>query len=107
MIPDVNISIDNPVAVVDKTLTSTALEVAERLSIFFTQTQREFAKVGFRPVDPMAEEVAKQYTKIKTLFTAQDLGGWDSIQTKFFEDGRFLTKFSRATHENTRAQEPI
>jgi len=66
VIPDVNISIDNPVAVVDKTLTSTAEKLPRRLSIFFSQAQREFAKVGFRPVDPtVAEEVAKQYTKIK------------------------------------------
>jgi sulfate transport system substrate-binding protein len=91
VIPDVNISIDNPVAVVDKNVDKhSAREVAEAFVdfLFTPVAQREFAKVGFRPVDPtVAEEVAKQYTKIKTLFTAQDLGGWDTIQTKFFEDG--------------------
>jgi sulfate transport system substrate-binding protein len=36
--------------------------------------------------------VAKEYPKIKTLFTAQDLGGWDAIQKKFFDDGGIFDK---------------
>lgn len=95
-IPDVNISIDNPVAVVDKNVDKHGTkEIAEAFIEFLytPESQREFAKVGFRPVDPAVEkEVSKQYAPVKTLFTAQDMGGWDEIQTKFFDDGAIFDK---------------
>ena len=96
VVPDVNISIDNPVAVVDANVDKHGTrEIAEAFVEFLytPEAQREFAKVGFRPVDStVAAEVTKQYTPIKTLFTAQDLGGWDEIQKKFFEDGAIFDK---------------
>jgi len=73
-------------------------EVAEAFVdfLFTPVAQREFAKVGFRPVDPtVAEEVANSTPK-SNLFTAQDLGGWDSIQTKFFEDRAIFDKIQSA-----------
>lgn len=91
IIPDVNISIDNPIAVVDANVDKhNTREVAEAFVAFlFTpEAQREFAKVGFRPVDPgIAEEFASTYPKVDTLFTVADLGGWDVVQEKFFADG--------------------
>jgi len=88
---DYNISIDNPVAVVDANVDKHGTrEVAEAFVTFlFTpEAQREFAQVGFRPVDAtVAQEFAAQYPEIKNLFTVKDLGGWDKIQTQFFEDG--------------------
>ncbi len=96
VIPDVNISIDNPVAVVDANVDKHGTrEIAQAFVkyLYTPEAQREFAKVGFRPVDPtVASEVTKQYTPIKTLFTAQDMGGWDEIQKKFFEDGAIFDK---------------
>ena len=96
VVPDVNISIDNPIAIVDKNVDKHGTrEVAEAFVKFLytPEAQREFAKVGFRPVDPTVEkEVAKQFIPIKTLFTAQDLGGWDEIQKKFFDDGAIFDK---------------
>ncbi len=96
IVPDVNISIDNPIAVVDKNVDKHGTrEVAEGFVKFLytPEAQREFAKVGFRPVDPTVEqEVASQYPKIKTLFTVKDLGGWDKIQTQFFDDGAVFDK---------------
>jgi sulfate transport system substrate-binding protein len=35
----------------------------------------------------VAKEVTEQFPPVKTLFTAQDVGGWDRIQQKFFDDG--------------------
>lgn len=100
IIPEVNISIDNPIAVVDKNVDKHGTrEVAQAFVEFLytPESQREFAKVGFRPVDPgVGEETAKQYTKLKTLFTVQDLGGWDTIQKKFFEDGAVFDKIQAA-----------
>ncbi|MBR8826455.1 MAG: sulfate ABC transporter substrate-binding protein [Gomphosphaeria aponina SAG 52.96 = DSM 107014] len=93
---DYNISIDNPVAVVDANVDKHGTrEVAEAFVTFlFTPAaQREFAQVGFRPVDAtVAKEFAAQYPEIKNLFTVQDLGGWDKIQTQFFEDGAVFDK---------------
>lgn len=96
VVPDANISIDSPVAVVDKNVDKHGnREVAEAFVKFLytPEAQREFAKVGFRPVDPTVEkEVANQYPPVKTLFTVQDLGGWDTIQKKFFDDGAIFDK---------------
>ena len=96
VVPEVNISIDNPVAVVDKNVDKHGTrEVAEAFVkfLFTPAAQREFAKVGFRPVDTTVEqEFASQYPKIKTLFTVKDLGGWDTIQTKFFDDSAIFDK---------------
>jgi sulfate transport system substrate-binding protein len=90
IIPDVNISIDNPVAVVDANVDKHGTrEVAEAFVefLFTPEAQRAFARVGFRPVDPgVAEEFAEQYPAVDTLFTVEDLGGWDAVQSKFFAD---------------------
>jgi sulfate transport system substrate-binding protein len=91
IIPAVNISIDNPIAVVDKNVDKHGTrEVSEAFVkyLFTPEAQREFAKVGFRPVDrTVAKEYGSKFPKLKTLATAQDFGGWDSIQKKFFADG--------------------
>jgi len=91
IVPDVNISIDNPVAVVDANVDKHGTrEVAEAFVefLFTPAAQVEFAKVGFRPVDPtVSEQFADQFPKVTTLFTIADLGGWDAIDQKFFADG--------------------
>ena len=96
VIPSVNISIDNPVAVVDKNVDKHGTrEVAEAFVDFLytSEAQREFAKLGYRPVNPtVAEEVAPNYPQLQTLFTAQDLGGWNTIQQKFLVDGAIFDK---------------
>ncbi|MEG4054983.1 MULTISPECIES: sulfate ABC transporter substrate-binding protein [unclassified Microcoleus] len=97
-IPEVNVSIDNPIAIVDKNVDKHGTrEVAEAFVKFLytPEAQREFAKVGFRPVDATVAaepEFVKKYAPIKTLFTAQDLGGWGDIQQKFFDDGAVFDK---------------
>lgn len=96
IIPDVNISIDNPIAVVDANVDKHGTrEVAEAFVQFLytPEAQREFAKVGFRPVDEtVSQEFASQYPEIKQLFTVADLGGWDAVQAKFFDDGAIFDK---------------
>ncbi|MFB2895882.1 sulfate ABC transporter substrate-binding protein [Aerosakkonemataceae cyanobacterium BLCC-F50] len=91
VIPQVNISIDAPVTVVDKNVDKHGTrEVSEAFVkfLFTPEAQREFAKVGFRSVDPTVEkEFAKEYVPIKKLFTAKDFGGWSDIQKNFFADG--------------------
>jgi sulfate transport system substrate-binding protein len=88
---DANISIDNPIAVVDANVEKHGTrEVAEAFVqfLFTPEAQREFGKIGFRPVDTaVAEEFAQEHPKVDNLFTVSDLGGWGEIQTKFFDDG--------------------
>ncbi|MGF2038776.1 MAG: sulfate ABC transporter substrate-binding protein [Nostoc sp. CmiVER01] len=96
VVPDVNISIDNPVAVVDKNVDKHRTRPIAEAFIKFLYTpdsQREFAKLGFRPVDlTIAKETAANFPKIKTIFKAEDLGGWDEIQKKFFDEGAIFDK---------------
>lgn len=93
---DYNISIDNPVAVVDANVDKNGTrEVAEAFAeyLFTPEAQREFAKVGFRPVnETVANEFANQYPQIQNLFTVADLGGWDRVQTEFFADKGLFDK---------------
>lgn len=88
---DVNISIDNPVTIVDTNVDKHGTrEVAEAFVefLFTPEAQEEFAKVGFRPVDPtVGEKYASQFPKVTKLFTVQDMGGWDKVQKEFFDDG--------------------
>ncbi|OYQ66031.1 sulfate-binding protein [Pseudanabaena sp. SR411] len=93
VIPEVNFSIENPIAIVDKNVAKHGTkEVAEAFVKFLysTEAQTEFAKVGFRPVD---EAVAKEkqfvdlYPVVKDLASVKDYGGWGEIDKKFFADG--------------------
>ncbi|WP_353929506.1 sulfate ABC transporter substrate-binding protein [Okeanomitos corallinicola TIOX110] len=92
-IPDVNISIDNPIAIVDQNVDKHRnREVVAGFVqyLFSSEAQVEFAKVGFRPVNKevyQTQEFIKKYPQVKTLAKIQDLGGWDVVQKKFFADG--------------------
>jgi sulfate/thiosulfate transport system substrate-binding protein len=98
IVPDINVSIDNPIAVVDKNVDQHGTrEVAEAFVQFLytPEAQREFAKAGFRPVEASVaqdKEFVQKYPPVKTLFTAQDMGGWGEIQKKFFDDGTVFDK---------------
>jgi sulfate transport system substrate-binding protein len=91
-IPDVNISIDNPIAVVDRNVDKHKnREVVEAFVqfLFTPQAQEEFAKVGFRPVNntvAKSKTFVDKYPSVKTLSTVKDLGGWVAVQKKFFDD---------------------
>jgi sulfate/thiosulfate transport system substrate-binding protein len=96
VIPDPNISIDNPIAVVDANVDKHGTrEVAEAFVqfLFTPEAQREFAKVGFRSVDAgVAKDSAKDYPSINKLFTVTDMGGWSKVQKDFFDDGAIFDK---------------
>ncbi|MTJ16780.1 sulfate ABC transporter substrate-binding protein [Dolichospermum sp. UHCC 0406] len=99
IIPPVNISIEGPVAVVDKNVDKHGnREVSEAFVkfLFTPEAQREFAKVGFRPVDPtVSKEVKSKFPYIARLYTVADLGGWSGVQKKFFADGAIFDKIQR------------
>lgn len=91
VIPQDNVSIDNPVAVVDAYVDQRGTrEVAEAFIAFlFTpEAQREFAKVGFRPVVPeVQQEFADDFPEVSNLFTVDDFGGWGEVRSQHFADG--------------------
>jgi sulfate transport system substrate-binding protein len=91
VIPQVNVSIDSPVAVVDKYVDKHGTrEISEAFAkfLFTPEAQREFAKVGFRPVDTTVKrEFARKFSPIKSLYTVKNYGGWETVQSKFFGDG--------------------
>ncbi|MDF0555870.1 sulfate ABC transporter substrate-binding protein [Kamptonema sp. UHCC 0994] len=98
IVPDTNVSIDNPIAVVDKNVDKHGTrEIAEAFVKFLytPEAQREFAKAGFRPVEASVaqdKEFVEKYPPVKNLFTVQDLGGWGEIDQKFFADGTIFDK---------------
>ncbi|MBD2294898.1 sulfate ABC transporter substrate-binding protein [Anabaena sphaerica FACHB-251] len=96
VVPSTNISIEGPVAVVDKNVEkrgTRAVSEAFVKFLFTPEAQREFAKVGFRPVNStVAKEVQSKFPKIAQLYTVGSLGGWDSVQKKFFDDGAIFDK---------------
>lgn len=100
VVPDINISIENPVAVVDENVDKHGTRaVAEAFVkyLYSPEAQREFVKYGFRPVDAtVVQETEKQFPKVKTLFTVKDLGGWDKIQQQFFADGSLFDRIQLA-----------
>lgn len=96
VIPSPNIKIEGPVAVVDTIVDKRGTrKVSEAfVSYLFTpDSQRQFASVGFRPVNStVAKEVGGRFPKVSNLFTVKDLGGWDSVDKKFFSDGGVFGK---------------
>lgn len=93
VIPAVNVSIDNPVAVVDKNVDKHGTrEVAEAFVqyLFSPEAQQEFANTGFRLSDlngAQAKSLESKYPQVKDLATVKDFGGWSEVQKKFFDDG--------------------
>jgi sulfate transport system substrate-binding protein len=90
-VPQTNISIDAPVAVVDKVVDKRGTrKVAEAFAKFLytPKAQREFASVGFRPVNAtVAQETRARFPRVAKLKTVADFGGWENVQKRFFADG--------------------
>lgn len=95
-IPSLNISIDNPVSVVDKNIDKHGTrEVAEAFVDFLysDEAQKELTKLGYRAVNPfVARDGGLQFPPVQTLFNAQDLGGWPLIQQEFLANGAIFEK---------------
>lgn len=93
VVPEVNISIDTPAAVVDKNVDKHGTREAATAFVeylFTPDAQREFAKVGFRPIGDIAKEpeFVKAFPPVKELGKVEDFGGWGEVQAQFFEDGK-------------------
>ena len=100
IVPPVNISIDAPVAVVDKVANKRGTqEVATAFVryLYTPEAQQEFAKAGFRPVDAsVAQKYASKFPRVPKLYTIAAFGGWDQVQDKFFKDGGIFDQVFKA-----------
>jgi sulfate transport system substrate-binding protein len=101
VVPDVNISIDTPVAVVDKNVDKHGTREAATAFVqylFTPEAQKEFIKVGFRPQGELAKDpqLSKGFPPIKQLGSIKDFGGWGDVQKKYFEDGGVFDTIEQA-----------
>jgi sulfate/thiosulfate transport system substrate-binding protein len=83
VVPEETILIENPAAVVS----SSTQKASARAFLDYLRTpeaQRVFGEKGYRPVveDVLAEF---DYRKPPGLFTIEDVGGWDEVDTRFFD----------------------
>lgn len=92
--PTINISIDTPVAVVDRNVDKHGNRAAAEAFVqflFTPEAQREFAKVGFRPLGEVAKEpeFINQFSAVKQLSKIAEYGGWKKAQKAFDFGGEF------------------
>jgi sulfate/thiosulfate transport system substrate-binding protein len=93
VVPQVNVSIDTPVAIVDKNVDKHGnRKVVEAFVkyLFTPEAQAEFVKLGYRPAANAPAD--PRFPKVAKLGSIADFGGWTSFQTKFFEDGGLYDK---------------
>ena len=89
--PPSTFRIDNPVAVINN---SANLEAAQRLNDFLytEEGQTVWAEAGFRPVDPaVLDKFRDQFPEPEQLWTIDDLGGWETVDSELFGDSGEIT----------------
>lgn len=105
-VPDVNISIDNPIAIVDSNVDKHGnRDVVEAFIqyLYSREAQAEFAKAGFRPVDAtvaQTKEFSEKFPNINKLATVKEYGGWKTIQKQFFDDDAMFDRIQNAKKYN-------
>ena len=91
VVPELNIRIEGPVAVVDKVVDRKGTrKAAEALAsyLFSEEAQLVFAEEGFRPTNPTVwERVKSRFAPVKQFFSVQEFGGWDAVNKTFFDNG--------------------
>jgi sulfate/thiosulfate-binding protein len=91
VVPELNIRIEGPVAVVDRNVDRKgSRKAAEALAayLFSDEAQTIFAEEGFRPTSPTIwARVKGRFAPVKQFFTVQDFGGWSQVNKTFFADG--------------------
>jgi sulfate/thiosulfate transport system substrate-binding protein len=84
VVPDDNILIENPGAVVND---SDDPEAAQAYLDFLVEpeSQETFQQYGYRPVNERVVN-EKQFPEPSGLFTIDDLGGWEEVSAEFFDE---------------------
>ncbi len=95
VVPDDTLLIENPVAV---TKNSKHPQEAKAFLDFVhsPEAQKIFAENGYRRVVEDADTAGQDFPTPPGLFTIEDLGGWDSVATKYFDvDKGLVTDIER------------
>jgi len=91
VVPELNIRIEGPVAVVDRNVDRKGTrKAAEALAsyLFSEEAQAIFAEEGFRPTSPTVwAKVKDRFAPVKRFFSVNDFGGWSQVNKQFFGDG--------------------
>ena len=91
VVPELNIRIEGPAAVVDKVVDRKGTrKAAEALAayLFSEEAQQIFAEEGFRPTNPTVwGRVQQRFAPVKRFFTVKDFGGWQTVNSTFFDEG--------------------
>ena len=91
VVPDPNILIEGPVAVVDRNVERKGTrKAAEALAAYlFTEpAQKVFAEEGFRPILPGGLRGQPQaFAPVNRFFNVADFGGWERVNSTFFGEG--------------------
>ena len=91
IVPELNIRIEGPLAVVDKNVDRKGnRKAAEALASYLLseEAQQVFAEEGFRPTNPTVwARVKDRFAPVKQFFSVKDFGGWDAVNKNFFDKG--------------------
>jgi sulfate transport system substrate-binding protein len=91
VVPELNIRIEGPVAVVDRVVDRKGTrKAAEALAayLFSEEAQQVFADEGFRPTNPTVwQRVNSRFAPVKQVFSVQEFGGWEAVNKTFFDNG--------------------
>ena len=91
VVPELNIRIEGPVAVVDRNVDRKGnRRAAEALAayLFTDEAQTIFAEEGFRPTSPSVwARVKDRFAPVRQFFTVRDFGGWSQVNKEFFSKG--------------------
>ena len=104
VIPEATVLIENPIAVIDQNVDKHGIRTAAEAFVEFvlsSESQRAFARYGFRPVDEtVAAEFSEQYPIPKYLFDINYLGGWDKVHNEIYGSEGIWTKImEELSHE--------
>ncbi|KAK9807334.1 hypothetical protein WJX73_002563 [Symbiochloris irregularis] len=113
IVPDNNVCIETPVAVVDKNVkqrSSRTRDATVEAAHAFTQylftpaCQEHFSDSGFRSIDPKLRKASK-LPKVKDVWKVEDrLGSWAEVQQRFFGAGGVLDDIQRHVGEKRRRE---
>jgi sulfate transport system substrate-binding protein len=91
VVPELNIRIEGPVAVVDQVVDRKGTrKAAEALAtyLFSEEAQQVFAEEGFRPTNPTVwARVKSRFAPVKQFFSVKEFGGWEAVNKTFFDNG--------------------
>jgi sulfate/thiosulfate transport system substrate-binding protein len=86
IIPDDTLLIENPAAVTTEAQDRDASQAL--LDYIWTdEGQQTFADYGYRPVvESVLQDNTDKFPEVPGLFTIEEFGGWDKVDTEFFDD---------------------